>query len=170
MSEDAENEYFSDGVTEELINALTKVPGLRVAARTSSFSFKGKNEDVTEIGRSLRVATVLEGSVRRYGQQVRITAQLVKTADGYHIWSEVYERELADIFAVQEEIARKIVDKLKVELMAGSDSRLVQQRGQPRLSSSTQHSARRTSRRPSPECCSIGTGLQLRVNSSEAWS
>lgn len=127
MSEDAENEYFSDGVTEELINALTKVPGLRVAARTSSFSFKGKNEDVTEIGRSLRVATVLEGSVRRYGQQVRITAQLVKTADGYHIWSEVYERELADIFAVQEEIARKIVDKLKVELMAGSDSRLVQQ-------------------------------------------
>ena len=126
MSEESQNEYFSDGVTEEIISALTKVPGLRVAARTSSFRFKGLNEDVTEIGRRLRVATVLEGSVRKAGERVRITAQLVKVADGYHIWSEVYDRELADIFAVQEEIARTIVGKLKVELLDADDAPLVQ--------------------------------------------
>ncbi len=89
MSEDPDNEYFSDGVTEEIINALAKVAGLHVAARTSSFSFKGKDQVVTEIGRRLRVATVLAGSVRKAGQQVRIAAQLVNAADGYHIWSEV---------------------------------------------------------------------------------
>lgn len=126
MSDDPDNEYFSDGVTEEIINALAKVAGLQVAARTSSFSFKGKDQDVTEIGRRLRVATVLEGSVRKAGQQVRIAAQLVNADDGYHIWSEVYDRELADIFEVQEEIARAIVDKLKVEFMGEGDQRLVQ--------------------------------------------
>lgn len=126
MSDDPDNEYFSDGVTEEIINALAKVAGLHVAARTSSFSFKGKDQDVTEIGRRLRVATVLEGSVRKAGQQVRIAAQLVNAADGYHIWSEVYDRELCDIFEVQEEIARTIVDKLKVEFMGEGDESLVQ--------------------------------------------
>jgi TolB-like protein len=126
MSDDPDNEYFSDGVTEEIINALAKVVGLHVAARTSSFSFKGKHQDVTEIGRQLRVATVLEGSVRKAGQQVRIAAQLVNAADGYHIWSEVYDRELCDIFEVQEEIARTIVGKLKVEFMGEGDEPLVQ--------------------------------------------
>jgi len=126
MSEDPDNEYFSDGVTEEIINTLAKVAGLHVAARTSSFSFKGKDEDVTEIGRRLRVATVLEGSVRKAGQRVRIAAQLVNAADGYHIWSEAYDRELADIFEVQEEIARAIVGKLKVEFMGEGDQPLVQ--------------------------------------------
>jgi serine/threonine-protein kinase len=126
MSDDPDNEYFSDGVTEEIINALARVAGLHVAARTSSFSFKGMDQDVTEIGRRLRVATVLEGSVRKAGQQVRIAAQLVNAADGYHIWSEVYDRELADIFEVQEEIARAIVDKLKVEFMGEGDEPLVQ--------------------------------------------
>jgi serine/threonine-protein kinase len=126
MSDDAENEYFSDGVTEEIINALANVQGLRVAARTSAFSFKGENRDVTDIGRQLRVTTVLEGSVRKAGQQVRIAAQLVNTADGFHIWSEVYDRELRDIFALQEEIARTIADKLKVQFLAPVDTPLVE--------------------------------------------
>jgi TolB-like protein len=126
MSDDAENEYFSDGVTEEIINALANVPGLRVAARTSVFSFKGKNRDVTDIGRQLRVTTVLEGSVRKAEQQVRIAAQLVNTADGFHIWSEVYDRELRDIFALQEEIARTIADKLKVQFLVPVDAPLVE--------------------------------------------
>jgi len=126
MSDDAENEYFSDGVTEEIINALANVPGLRVAARTSAFSFKGENRDITEIGRQLRVTTVLEGSVRKAEQQVRIAAQLVNTADGFHIWSEVYDREFCDIFALQEEIARTIADKLKLQFLAPSDTPLVE--------------------------------------------
>jgi len=126
MSDDAENEYFSDGITEEIINALANVPGLRVAARTSAFSFKGENRDITEIGTQLRVTTVLEGSVRTAGQQVRIAAQLVNTADGFHIWSEVYDRELSDIFTLQEEIARTIADKLKVQFLTPVDAPLVE--------------------------------------------
>ena len=125
MSADAENEYFSDGVSEEIINALTRLPGLRVAARTSSFAFKGRAEDVRTIGERLNVGAVLEGSVRRSGQRLRITAQLIDVADGYHLWSETFEREMHDVFAIQDEIARAIVDTLKVKLLAGPDAALV---------------------------------------------
>jgi eukaryotic-like serine/threonine-protein kinase len=116
LSSDPENEYFSDGMTEELINALTKVSGLRVTARTSAFAFKGKDVDVREIGQRLNVASVLEGSVRRAGNRLRITAQLVNTADGYYVWSETYDRGIADVFAVQDELSRAITASLKVRL------------------------------------------------------
>ena len=113
MSADPENEYFSDGISEEILNALTHVEGLQVTARTSSFSFKGKNEDVRQIGNKLSVANILEGTVRKAGKKIRINAQLINTADGYHVWSEVYDSELEDIFDVQDEISRKIVNRLK---------------------------------------------------------
>jgi serine/threonine-protein kinase len=116
LSSDPENEYFSDGMTEELINALTKVVGLRVTARTSAFAFKGKDIDVREIGQKLDVASVLEGSVRRSGNRIRITAQLVNVADGYYVWSETFDRGIADVFAVQDELARAITASLKVRL------------------------------------------------------
>jgi TolB-like protein/Flp pilus assembly protein TadD len=116
MSGDAENEYFSDGLAEELLNALARNPALRVAARTSSFSFKGKDTEIAEIGRRLNVATVLEGSVRKAGNRVRITVQLVSATDGYHIWSETYDRQLEDIFAVQDDIARSVMTSLKAAL------------------------------------------------------
>ncbi len=124
ISGDPDNEYFSDGLSEELLNALAGVPELKVAARTSSFAYKGRNEDVRTIARDLGVATILEGSVRRSGNQVRITVQFIKADDGYHLWSESYDRELEDIFAIQEEIARAITEKLQVQL-AGGDERLV---------------------------------------------
>ncbi|MDQ2669578.1 MAG: tetratricopeptide repeat protein, partial [Gemmatimonadota bacterium] len=116
MSPDGADEYFSDGMTEEITTALSKVEGLRVAARTSAFSFKGKSESVSEIGRQLRVGTVLEGSVRREGDRLRVTAQLIDVEDGYHLWAETYDRDMSDVFAVQEEIARAIVAALRVEL------------------------------------------------------
>lgn len=116
MSADADNEYFSDGITEEILNALSRIPTIKVAARTSSFALKGKSLSIAEIGQLLNVRTVLEGSVRRMGQQVRISVQLVSAADGYHIWSERYDRELKDVFEIQDEIARNIVDRLKVKL------------------------------------------------------
>ncbi|MEO5906150.1 MAG: adenylate/guanylate cyclase domain-containing protein, partial [Saprospiraceae bacterium] len=100
MSSDPENEYFSDGISEEILNALTRVKGLQVSARTSSFSFKGKNEDLRQVGQKLGVSTVLEGSVRRSGKRIRITAQLINTQDGYHIFSENYDSDLEDIFEV----------------------------------------------------------------------
>jgi serine/threonine protein kinase len=112
MSADPENEYFSDGMTEELINALSHVQDLRVAARTSAFTFKGRDVDVREIGRRLHVGAVLEGSVRRAGDRIRVTAQLVNAADGYHLWSDRYDRKLADVFALQEELAQAIVGAL----------------------------------------------------------
>src|SRR5688572_32507472 len=98
MSSDQEQEYFSDGLTEELLNALVKIPDLKVAGRTSSFSFKGKNEDLRTIGEKLGVTNIPEGSVRKSGDRIRITVQLVKAADGFHIWSETYDRKLDDIF------------------------------------------------------------------------
>jgi TolB-like protein/class 3 adenylate cyclase/tetratricopeptide (TPR) repeat protein len=116
MSSDKENEYLSDGITEELLNALAKVPGLRVPARTSAFVFKGKNEDIRKIGELLHVGTILEGSVRRSGDRLRITAQLINVADGFHLWSEQFDREMKDVFAIQDEITRTIVAKLKVTL------------------------------------------------------
>ena len=118
MSADPENEYFSDGMTEEIISALAKVPGMQVASRTSCFAFKGKEVDVREIGEKLGVSSVLEGSVRKVGNRVRITAQLINVADGYHLWSENYDRQLEDVFAIQDEISRAIVDALKLRLGA----------------------------------------------------
>ena len=119
MSDDPETEYFSDGMSEEIINVLVQIPDLRVAARTSAFSFKGKNVDLRSIGDQLSVATVLEGSVRRAGNRLRITAQLINVSDGYHLWSERYDREMTDVFAIQDEIAHAIADKLTVTLGAG---------------------------------------------------
>ena len=116
MSADPENEYFSDGITEEILNALTNVEGLKVTSRTSSFAFKGKNADIREIGTKLNVNSVLEGSVRKAGNQIRITAQLINTVDGYHLWSEVFNRDLEDIFKVQDEISRRIANKLRERL------------------------------------------------------
>lgn len=113
MSADPENEYFSDGISEEIINALTRVKGLRVAARTSAFSFKGKQAEVSEIGQKLNVGTVLEGSVRKSGDRIRITAQLINVSDGYHLWSERFDRKLDDIFQIQDEIATSIVNQLQ---------------------------------------------------------
>lgn len=115
MSGDEENEYFSDGMTEEILNALVKVRGLQVASRTSSFAFKGKEIDIREVGERLAAAAVLEGSVRKAGTRLRITAQLIDVDTGFHLWSEVYDRELADVFAIQDEIARAIVDALKLQ-------------------------------------------------------
>ncbi len=116
MSADPENEYFSDGITEELLNALTRVDGLQVTSRTSAFAFKGKHDDIREIGRKLNVDKVLEGSVRKAGTRVRITAQLINAADGYHIWSENYDRDLHDIFQVQDEISGIIANRLRENL------------------------------------------------------
>ena len=116
MSGAAEDEFFSDGISEEIINALARIQGLRVAARTSAFSFKGKAVEISEIARKLNVTTVLEGSVRKSGNRLRITAQLVNVADGFQLWSERYDREMNEVFDVQDEIARTIVDRLKVTL------------------------------------------------------
>ena len=116
LSGDKDSEYFSDGISEELLNVLAKVPGLRVAARTSAFFFKDKNLPIAEIAQKLNVAYVVEGSVQRAGENVRITAQLIKTADGYHVWSEHFDRELKNIFAVQDEIAGLIAKNLSLKL------------------------------------------------------
>jgi adenylate cyclase len=116
-SRDEEDEYFSDGLADELLNVLAKIRGLRVAARSSAFTFKGKNATVAEIGRALNVATVLEGSVRKTGNRMRISVQLVKVSDGYHLWSESYDRTLEDIFAVQDDIAQSVVKELRTTLL-----------------------------------------------------
>jgi len=126
LSPDKENEYFSEGITEEIINALTQVRGLRVAARTSSAAFRGTNTDAREIGERLKVRTILEGSVRKVGDRVRITAQLVNAADGYHIWSQTYERTLADVFALQDELARAIASTLTRSVVGSDSSPLVE--------------------------------------------
>ncbi len=117
LSSDKEQEYFSDGITEEILNALAQVDGLRVIGRTSSFSMKGKNEDLRSIGVQLNAANLLEGSVRKAGARVRITAQLIEAAGGSHLWSQQFDRELTDVFAVQEEIARAVVAALRLKLL-----------------------------------------------------
>ncbi len=117
MSPDKDQEYMSDGLSEELLNLLTKIPELRVAARTSSFSYKNKDVKVAQIGDELNVAHILEGSVRKSGNQVRITGQLIQAEDGYHLWSETYDRTLDDIFAIQDEIAAEVVTQLKITLL-----------------------------------------------------
>ncbi|HEX8944286.1 MAG TPA: protein kinase [Gemmatimonadaceae bacterium] len=116
MSGDRDNEYFSDGITDDIISALTSVRGLRVAARASAFAYKGRNDDLATIGRTLGVATVLQGSVRRAGNKVRVTAQLMNTHDGFQLWSERFDRDLDDIFAIQDEIARSIAEHLELTL------------------------------------------------------
>lgn len=125
ISADPEQEYFCDGIAEDLINALAHVEGLHVAARTSTFAFKGQNRDVRQIGRLLDVGTVLEGSVQRSGTRLRITAQIVQVADGMHLWSERFDRQLDDVFAIQDEISLAIVDRLKVKLLDGEQARVV---------------------------------------------
>jgi TolB-like protein/Tfp pilus assembly protein PilF len=120
-----DQEYFSDGMAEELLNALAKVKDLKVAGRTSSFSFKGRNEDLRAVGKTLGVANILEGSVRKQGDKVRITAQLIQTEDGFHLWSESYDGDLKDVFDLQERIARAITDALKVVLIGEQQQRLV---------------------------------------------
>jgi TolB-like protein len=125
MSADKDNEYFSDGIAEEILNALAQVKDLKVAGRTSSFQFKGRNENLTAIGEALGVAHVLEGSVRKQGDKVRITAQLIRAKDGYHQWSETYDGDLQDVFALQERIARAIADKLQLTLSGQQAQRLV---------------------------------------------
>jgi len=124
MSTDADSEYFTDGMAEEIINALSKIQALRVASRTSSFAYKGKNEDISEIGKKLKVSTVLEGSVRKMGNRLRITAQLINVADGYQLWSERYDREIEDVFAIQDDISQAIVTALRVILSEGEKKQI----------------------------------------------
>ena len=130
MSADKENEYFGDGLAEEVINALAQVTGLQVAGRTSSFQFRGKDIELAEVGRRLNVHHLLEGSVRRAGNRVRVTAQLIKVSDGFHLWSERYDREWTDIFAIQDEITHAITSALRIRLSADSST---PRRHQPNL-------------------------------------
>src|ERR1019366_4747361 len=116
MSGDAKQEYFSDGISEELLNALSRLNELQVAARTSSFSFKGQNVDVSTIAHKLNVGTILEGSVRRAGKTVRITVQLIDAVSGFHIWSETYDRTLNDTLKIQTEVATSVAEKLKIQM------------------------------------------------------
>jgi len=127
MSPQKDQEYFCDGIAEELINALTHIKDLRVVARTSAFAFRGEKIDVREIGKKLNVSTVLEGSIRKAGNRIRVTTQLIKVEDGYHLWSEKFDREMEDIFAIQDEISLAIVDHLKVKLM-GSEKAAIEKR------------------------------------------
>ena len=122
LSQEGDQEFFADGISEEILNVLVGIPDLKVAGRTSSFSFKGRNEDLREIGAALGVNHVLEGSVRRSGTKLRITAQLIRGEDGFHLWSETYDREIADIFEIQDEIARSVADQLAVSLGLSSES------------------------------------------------
>ncbi len=126
VSPEKENEYFSDGMTEEIIDALAKVEGLQVVSRTSVFAFKGKEQDIRKIGKQLNVSHVVEGSVRKAGNRVRITAQLINIADGYHLWSEHFDREMEDVFTIQEEIAHMIVNALKIKLVRKAETPLVE--------------------------------------------
>ena len=126
MSSDAEQEFFSDGITEEILNSLASEKSLKVAGRTSSFAFKGQNDDLRRIGEALGVAHILEGSVRKVGAQVRITAQLIQVDNGFHLWSETYDRELTDVFAIQDEIANEILKQLRSQLLDDEDLVIVE--------------------------------------------
>jgi TolB-like protein/predicted Zn-dependent protease len=133
ISSDKEQEYFSDGITEEILNSLASVKELKVAGRTSSFAFKGQNQDLRRIGELLGVKHILEGSVRKSGTTVRITAQLVQVKDGFHLWSDTYDRELTDIFAIQDEIANEILKQLKARLLDEAQPAIVSQRTDPEV-------------------------------------
>src|SRR4029077_10431820 len=128
LSSDKEQEFFSDGITEEITAALAKVPDLRVVARTSAFQFKAQNRDIQSIGRQLHASHFIEGSVRKVGNRVRITAQLIAADSGVHMWAENYDRELIDVFAIQEEIATAIAGALRVPLGLKQGERLVSNR------------------------------------------
>jgi TolB-like protein/Tfp pilus assembly protein PilF len=128
MSDDASNEYFSDGISEEILNALAKVKDLQVAGRTSSFAFKGQNQDLRQVGEALGVDHILEGSVRKAGNKVRVTAQLIQVDNGFHLWSESYDRELDDVFAIQDEISNAILQQLKAHLVGGEVEAVASQR------------------------------------------
>ncbi len=121
MSTDPENEYFSEGLSEELLNVLARIEDFRVAGRTSSFAFKGQNQDLRAIGERLSVANILEGSVRKQGNRIRVTAQLIDARSGYHLWSDTYERRLDDVFAIQDEIATEVVKALRLTLLAADE-------------------------------------------------
>jgi adenylate cyclase len=125
LSNDPEQEYFSDGMSEEIIGALAKLEGLKVISRTSAFYFKGKNVDLRTIGEKLKVEHVLEGSVRKAGNQLRISAQLIKMADDTHLWAETYDRELKNVFSIQDEISQAVVQNLKVKLLGRTAEPLV---------------------------------------------
>ena len=127
MSPQKDQDYFCEGLAEELIDALARLDGLRVVARTSAFQFRGKGHDLTEVGQKLKVKTVLEGSVRKAGNRLRINAQLINTEDGYHLWSERYDRTMEDVFEVQDNIARTVVEKLKVKLLGEQDAPVITQ-------------------------------------------
>jgi len=129
MSGDPNEEFFSDGMTEEILNVLAKNRSLRVAGRTSSFAYKDKNQDLRSIGKDLGVEYLIEGSVRKEENTVRITAQLIQARDGFHVWSETYDRKLTDIFAIQDEIARAVADALEVSFGGGTEKTAAQQRG-----------------------------------------
>lgn len=137
LSDDASNEHFADGLAEELLNVLAKIPGLRVASRTSAFSFKGQTVDIPTVARRVNVATVLEGSVRKAGGRVRITAQLVHAASDSHLWSQTYDRELDDIFAVQDDIARSVVAQLRTTLLGEQSDAAARERVQAQVSAAT---------------------------------
>ena len=124
LSDDRGNEYFSDGLAEQILNDLARVEGINVVGRTSSFAFKGRNLDLRAIGRELGVAHILEGSVRKAGNRVRISAELVSAVDGFHLWSASYDRELTDVFAIQEQIATHVIDALRVSLLGAEAQRL----------------------------------------------
>jgi TolB-like protein len=128
LSGDAGQEFFSDGMTEEITSTLSKIPGLRVVGRTSAFQFKGQNKDLTAIGQALHATHIIEGSVRKDGDEVRITAQLIKSDDGTHLWTESYNRELKGVFAIQEEIATAIASALRVPLGLKEGQTLVSNR------------------------------------------
>src|SRR5262249_17978517 len=125
MSDDKEQEYFSDGLSEELLNQLAQIKNLRVAGRTSSFGFKGKNDALRVLAQALGVNHLLEGSVRKSGDQLRITAQLINAADGSHLWSQTYDRELKDVFKVQEDIAKDVAQQLSITLGVAETARPV---------------------------------------------
>ena len=195
MSSDPEQEFFSDGISEELLNMLAQIPGLRVAARTSSFQFKGTNQDIAKIADTLNVAHILEGSVRKSGTKLRITAQLIKADDGFHLWSHSYDRELDDIFAVQDEIATAISDALKVKLALDTASgtalrpavitaantqayeaylrgrRLIHRRGRESLEDAVRHLERalRLDERFAPAHAHLGIATSLLLESPQSY-
>ena len=143
MSQAKDQEYLTDGISEELLNVLARVEGFKVTGRTSAFAFKGRDEDLRTIGQKLGVENILEGSVRKQGDRIRVTAQLVKAADGYHLWSETYDRQLGDVFAIQDDIARQVVDAVRTNVR----QRTVQRR--PRVAVRASAPYRSTSR-PTP--------------------
>ena len=174
MSGDIEQEYFADGLTEELLNVLAKVPDLQVAGRTSSFAFKGRNEDLREIGKQLNVRVLLEGSVRRDGENLRVTAQLIDVASGYHLFSETYDRHLDDVFRIQDDIARRVVQEIKYELLEQDSGTFVATGPDPAAYENYLRSRRAVSQRLLGELpgaiASLEEMLELEPDFARGWS